>query len=327
MALKNSQYDKILNKYDARRIRAHFELEERRQEVYSRLPQIKAIDDKIIEGSVSRARLALQGQGSDLDNLKRENEALSEQKRELLKKNGYDEDYLDLHYTCNICMDTGFVNGERCECFIKEMTGILHDDSDIRDMMSRQNFDTFNEMIYSDREEDRDPKLHKTPREQIEEVLDKVQEYLENFDEEHGHLFIFGATGVGKTFLTSCIAKELVDRAKDVVYYPAYKLFSELVNVKFHRESEEEDEPAFIKERIYDSEVLIIDDLGTELPNSMTEAEFFALMNERLISGKAMIVSSNLGPEEFKNVYGERIFSRLAQNFKFIKIIGKDNRL
>lgn len=324
MSLANSQIDRILNMYDSRRTRAHFELQNKRREIYVALPEIKAIEDRIIEGSVKRARLALLGDDDDLTTLADENQRLADEKVKVLTSHGYPANYLELKYTCPVCKDTGYLGGKKCSCFIKELAKLAYDDSDIRDLISRENFSTFDYDKYSDDPYYTDPQLKRTPREQISRVVEDVKKYIENFDTNGGNLYIFGDTGVGKTFLSNCIAKELIDRAYNVMYFPSYRLFEMMTAGRFGQNT---DENHLGIDSIGSCDMLIIDDLGTEMPNALTEAFLYSCINERLLKRKSTIISTNLHHSRLREIYGERVYSRVIQNYTPLKIIGQDIRL
>ncbi len=326
MKLSNRDHDKIMAEYDQRRLYAARELEERREEVTKKIPRIAEIEDEIIEGSVKRAHLALQGKSDALDDLKSANDALIAEERRILAAEGFGEDYLDMRYTCSECKDTGYVDGKRCRCFTKELSKLFYSEERLRQITARENFETFDRELYSDRDCDRDAKRGITPRENIELALKDAREFIDSVDFGSINLYIYGITGVGKSFLTHCIAKELIDSGHDVMYFPAYRLFELIIGSKM-RSASDEKEKGFEVTQIYNCDVLIIDDLGTEPVNSRTMAELYACINERMIGHKATVISTNIPPGNISAMYDDRIFSRIVQNYRVIEIIGKDNRV
>lgn len=149
---------------------------------------------------------------------------------------------------------------------------------------------------------------------------------MQNFDTKGGNLLFYGETGVGKTFLTHCIAKELLESAHSVIYFTAFDLF-ELFSAATFRRSHEEDEVMQRHSSIFDCDLLIIDDLGTEMTNSFVSSQLFLCINERLMNGKSTIISTNLSLEALRDLYSERVFSRISSSFQMRKLIGKDIRL
>lgn len=325
MLLKNSQYNFILQEYDNRRRKARLSLDRRIAGIYDIIPEIRELDDEIVSGSVSTAKMALEGDYSGLKGLSERNMALGEKKKELLRKNGYPMNYLELEFVCKDCKDTGYIGSEKCHCFKQAIISLVYDQSTIREVLERENFTTFNIDLFSDDPENADPILRKTPRKNMKEVVDEAWKFIENFDHEFKNLLVYGETGVGKTFLLNCIAKELLDRSHSVLYFTAYRFYELLEKIKFSR-GEADDEDRNRLSQIYDCDLLILDDLGTEMTNNFTVSQLYTVVNERELRRKSTIISTNFALKQLEAVYNERIFSRLSQNYTFIKVIGEDIR-
>ena len=150
-----------------------------------------------------------------------------------------------------------------------------------------------------------------------------AQEFVTSFADEFRNLFLYGDTGVGKTFLSNCIAKELIDRSFSVIYLTSFELFDTLAKSKFEKEKAAES----MCEHIFDCDLLIIDDLGTELANSFTISQLFLCLNERLLRRKSTIISTNLSLESLVDIYSERTFSRITSNYTMLKLTGDDIRI
>ena len=325
MGLSNRQYDMIMRGFDARRMQSSFELDRHREEIYEKIPEIKEIDDRIVTESIKRAKRALRGDRSAIRGLNEDNAVLSGKKEELLVQHGYPADYLKQKYSCNLCRDTGFIGNNRCDCFKKALTELIYNDSNLSEILAEQNFDNFDLSLYSSAEEDADRITGATPRENIEGVVSTARAFIENFDNSFENLLIYGNTGVGKTFLCSCIAKELLDTSHTVVYYTAYKFFKYLEDEKFHTADPDEDYPQS-SSFLFDCDLLIIDDLGTELTNSFTNSALYSVINERSLRKHSTVISTNLSMADFAYRYSERIFSRINKDYTFLRIIGKDIR-
>lgn len=324
MGLKNQQYDIILRKFDSRRIRAKYMLDKRTEEIYNKCPEILDIDNLIASQSVERARRAINGDASALDTLKEDNLALDREKKRLLVKNGYDEDYLSIHYDCPICHDTGFVGTEHCACFKAELAELVHSESNINEIIKDENFDNFDFSLYSDDPADTDDFLRRTPLENIKIVVEQAKAFIRDFDTNPGNLLIYGKTGVGKTYLTNCIAAELLKTAHTVQYFTTFSFFEYIEKCKFrHGDNQGEN---LSQDFLTDCDLLIIDDLGTELTTTFTLSALYSVLNERLIKNRPTIISTNKMPGELMKTYEERIYSRIAQSFTFLMIIGKDIR-
>ena len=150
MGLQNYQYNRILREYDSRRQQAKWELDQRTEQVYARLPELEQLDQELISGSIQCARLVLSGEESALDSLRERNEALSARKKDLLRKTGFPENYLEPWYCCSDCQDTGHIGNQKCHCFKQAIVDLLYDQSNLRHSLERENFDTFRLTYYSD---------------------------------------------------------------------------------------------------------------------------------------------------------------------------------
>ena len=324
MGLTNRQYDLLRHSYDVRRLQARLELDRRREEVYSAHPDIRDIDNRIASESVRRAKLSIKGDKSALAGLDEDNAALKAQKDSLLVSYGYPADYLLPEYTCPLCRDTGFIDTVPCECCKRAVSEMIYNDSNLSGILKEQNFDNFNSELYSSLESDRDPNIGMTPRENIERAVGLSKDFINSFDDDFRNLLIYGNTGTGKTFLCSCIAKELLDASHSVVYYTAYKFFKLLEKDKFQNDYSEEDVPG--PDFLIDCDLFILDDLGTELTNSFTNSALYSVLNERELKKHPTVISTNLSLSDLNSRYSERVFSRLNKDYTFIKIIGRDIR-
>ncbi len=329
MPIKNHQYNSILREYDARRLKSHREAMARREELYQKIPRLKELDNAIAHGSIQSAKLSLSGNPEALSSLREKNAALSAEKKALLVAHGYPEDYLKPKYLCPDCSDTGFIDREKCHCFQQAIVDLLYSQVNVRQAIGRENFDSFSYSYYSDDYIEESVKM--TPQENIRYVVARAKEFIANFDTDPGNLLIYGNTGVGKTFLTNCIARELIFTGHTVIYLTAFELFDILERRKFARaqteQEEEYSEAANQFAHIHDCDLLIIDDLGTELNNTFISSQLYQCINERLLGRNATIISTNLSFEQLKNNYSERIFSRITGNYTFLKIIGEDIRI
>ena len=248
--------------------------------------------------------------GSDIDSqqCKDQNQELVKERKDLLASNGYPEDYLNMQYDCPDCEDTGYINGEKCHCFKKAAVDLLYTQSNMREILQKENFSHFSFDYYSDTIRDEITGL--TSRQAAHDAVMKARQFIDSFGKEFHNLFLHGNTGVGKTFLTNCIAKELIDRAHCVIYFSAFDLFHALAQNTFQRDASTED----IQEDILTCDLLIIDDLGTELTNSFVTTALFQCINERILRKKPTIISTNLSLDQFKDLYSERIYSRITSN-------------
>ena len=323
MPLYTRQINAILRDYDITQLSNRHALDLRKQEVYLSVPRIAEIDDSIAANSVNWLISSFSGGTEPLESLTASNSDLWQQKQELLVQAGFPEDYLELKYDCPDCKDTGFIGSSKCHCFTRKVIQQLYADSNLKNTITEENFNTFDYSFYSD-----DPSKGiggVSPLENIRKAVDKATKFVDNFDSKSESLLLYGSTGVGKTFLCNCIAKALMDSYHTVVYQTEYEFFDTLEAHKFNSRDEEDfsDEKFACME---DCDLLIIDDLGAELKNSFIVSELFRILNERILRKKSTIISTNLQLSELKNEYDERIFSRIVDNYTLIRIFGEDIR-
>ena len=251
-----------------------------------------------------------------------EREALLSRKKALLLHHGYPEDYLQSIYTCPDCKDTGYQNNEPCHCLKNAEIKALYESSNLMDILNHENFDTFDDSYYDDTIVNENLSL--TARQNIRKVKTVCLDYIKHFDDSYDNLIFYGSTGVGKTFLTHCIAKKLLDTSHTVLYLTSLQLFDILERNKFRHEdiSTSNEQIAYMLQ----SDLLIIDDLGAELVNGFTSSQLYYFIEERHINHKSTIISTNLSFQELRDRYSERIFSRFIGFYHFFLIIGDDIR-
>ncbi len=322
MSLNNSQYNAIMRIYNQRQFQDKYEQDQRREEVYQKVPQIKQIEDEISSQAVRCARRLLDGDTNAKEELKQHIEDLREQKEVLLSAFGFPADYMEMHYICPECQDTGYIDGKKCRCFKKEEIRLLYSQSNIEEVLLRENFDSFSYEYYDDRVVI--PEIQMTVADYMRQVHTWCKEYVENFEKKGGNLIFTGSTGVGKTFLTNCIAKALIDQYQSVIYLSSNDLFDVFSKNKFHYDTEEEMKDMY--QYILDCDLLIIDDLGTELNNTFVSSQLFYCINERLLRKKSTIISTNLSMTMLRDTYSDRISSRIISQYSIIPLYGDDIR-
>lgn len=322
MSLNNSQYNAIMRIYNQRQFQDKYEQDQRREEVYQKVPQIKQIEDEISSQAVRCARRLLDGDTNAKEELKQHIEDLREQKEVLLSAFGFPADYMEMHYICPECQDTGYIDGRKCRCFKKEEIRLLYSQSNIEEVLLRENFDSFSYEYYDDRVVI--PEIQMTVADYMRQVHTWCKEYVENFEKKGGNLIFTGSTGVGKTFLTNCIAKALIDQYQSVIYLSSNDLFDVFSKNKFHYDTEEEMKDMY--QYILDCDLLIIDDLGTELNNTFVSSQLFYCINERLLRKKSTIISTNLSMTMLRDTYSDRISSRIISQYSIIPLYGDDIR-
>lgn len=288
---------------------------------YARVPRIQEIDIQLRRTMAQAAQAAFL-QGGDgrelLEKARLENLEL-QQERAILAMENFEEGYLDDSPICDKCGGSGYIGSNMCECLTelcrqeqKKEVSVLSG--------SREAFNQFRLDYYPDRI---DPKYGASPRTIMERNLKICRTYALTFDPNAGNLLFVGGTGLGKTFLSACIARAVADRGYSVVYESAGHLFGKLEQAKFSPSEEARREAA----RFTDCDLLILDDLGTEMPGQFVTAAFYTLLNDRILAGKPMVISTNLNIDEAARRYSPQIASRLQGSFQGLTFVGEDIRI
>ena len=288
---------------------------------YQRLPRLREIDIELRRTMAQEAQAAFL-QGSDgrelLEQAKQQNLAL-QQERQMLAETCFEPGYLDDSPLCHICGGTGYVGSNMCECLRelcrqeqKKEVSILSGSTD--------SFQKFRLDYYPDRI---DPKYGASPRTIMERNFQCCRRYALSFSGDAGNLLFVGGTGLGKTFLSACIARTVADRGFSVAYETANHLFGKLEQAKFNPSEESRREA----DMLLACDLLIIDDLGTEMPGQFVTAALYGLLNDRLLAGKPMVISTNLNVEEMNRRYSPQIASRLHGSFQRLTFVGEDIRV
>nr|WP_294495115.1 ATP-binding protein [uncultured Mediterraneibacter sp.] len=322
MPLKNSQYHAIMREYEQIRLKNHDVQTARYKEVCDRLPEFKSLDESISILSVQYGKKLLSGDENALTSLKEELEILRSSKKSLLASAGYPSDYLEPVYNCPDCKDTGYIGNQKCHCFKKAVIRLLYEQSNMKEFPTDASFEHFSLDFYSGSQYDKT--TGRSARAMMEDTLKICHRFIDTFGQDFQNLFFYGSVGVGKTFLSTCIAREIMNREFSVVYFSAPQLFNILAQTKFDKENSDAKN---MSEYIYNCDLLIIDDLGSEYTNAFISAQFFTCINERLIHRKSTIISTNLSLESIADLYTERAFSRITSSYALLKIIGDDIRI
>lgn len=323
MALTNTDYIRIHKEYDSRQLKNHQITQMRKDEVYAKIPEYRDLCERIADLSLRHATLLLETDSAPAPSYFEEMDALSARKKELLVRSGFPADYLEPLYDCPDCKDTGMINGKKCHCFERAIVSdLLYGQSGLSKVLEDDCFSNFDLSYYRDDMVDENTNL--TPAANMKKVLDICMDFTRNFDTHYDNLIFYGRTGVGKTFLSHCIAKELLDTSHTVVYLTSLQLFDILEKHKFDK-NEYGSQLLVQLPYIMNCELLIVDDLGTELTNSFTSSSLYYLMESRDAAKHSTIFSTNLSFDELRQRYSERIFSRFM-NYTFLKILGDDIR-
>ena len=317
-------FKEAVRELEKQRTRAHKTLAERQSFLYEKLPRVKEIDDELADIGLELAKLVLnRNETPGLAKILREkSEGLSDEKMRILYDNGYDDAFFLDAYECVACKDTGLLREKHCHCLKQRLITKYYEMSNLSKVLERENFDAFNINYYSDII---DIAHGTSPRNNINRIWTASLKFVENFDRKFENLLFYGPTGLGKTFLSNCIAKELLDAGKTVLYTTAAQIFKLVEDVRFNR-ANMTDGAAYLA-MIPETDLLIIDDLGTEFPTSVTEKELFNIINIRLLNKRPTIISTNLAPRDFEEHYTDRVTSRIFGEYMLLGFIGEDIRI
>ena len=318
MALSNGQVQEIQRILSERQLEAHRRYLEKREEIFRKLPELEELEEKVRAFSLSVAGEMQQGNREGLLRLKEEIGKLHREKEALLETAGYKiQDLEEEEHFCPLCQDTGYVDGKKCQCFLKLQGELLYRQSRMGAVLERENFSRF-QLERFDNKEKLGQCGNKTLRAYIKEIRDYLTNYCEEYPKNNRSILFTGSTGTGKTYFLHSIAKALLDRGVSVLYFTATGLFE-----YFSKRMREEDTEDYIEE----VDVILIDDLGTEFSNSFTTSRFFALLNQRILDRKTMLISTNLNFKELRETYSDRVVSRFMSDYEIIPLYGKDQRL
>lgn len=321
MSLTNTQYNAIMRQYEAQQIENGRILQQRKKDAYRRCPRLKTLEESISSVSVSRAKMMLNGDDKAMSRLKEELSSLFSQKEKLMQEMGYPSNYFDLPCRCPDCRDTGYIGSEKCHCFKQAAIDLVYTQSNIKRILQHENFDTFSMEYYSREEINEATGI--SSYECARQAVSECRGFISRFDAAFENLFIYGDTGIGKTFLSNCTAKELLDTGHSVIYFTAFELFRIFERTTFYKD----DAVSNDYQNLFDCDLLIIDDLGTEFSNSFTSSQLFLCLNERILREKSTIISTNLNISQLVEHYSERTFSRITSYYTMIKMFGQDIRI
>ncbi len=323
MAFSDSQYDELMNIYYKNQIENRALENDRKKEIYDKIPRIQEIDNLIASSSINAVRSRLKQGTNAMEDVQQQNGKLIAEKQQLLETNGYPVDYLQPVYTCPLCKDTGRVGNAYCSCFKQAAISLLYRQSTLDRILQTENFDHFDLSYYA---RENDGKHPFTPYENMNNILNKTKSFIETFDKEGGNLLFYGETGLGKTYLSNCIAKSLLDTRHTVLYQTAIHLFEDVCGDVIMKKNQNADSQETYR-YLYSCDLLIIDDLGTEFTNSFVSSELYDILNTRMREGKSTVISTNLNLQELTERYSDRITTRIFAEYKVFHFYGSNIRL
>ena len=323
MSYSRKVYARAASELERRRDKAERTQSMRRAEVYAKIPELISIDREIASAGAEVIRAIGMGENAQqfIEELAKKNLASQQRCKDILKENGYPEDYLDAEYTCKKCRDTGFIGGVMCDCYKALLRDTALAELNELSPSARSTFESFNINYYPDTV---DPATGINPRSRMKEILDFCRDYAADFATDSPSLLLYGATGLGKTHLSLAIASEAVKKGYGVIYGSAQNLMSRLE--KEHFSSGRNSEYEGSEQALLECDLLIIDDLGAEFSTQFTVAELYNIINTRIMSRLPVIISTNLTPDGLEQKYTQRITSRIIGNYISLYFCGKDIR-
>jgi len=315
MAFSRENIARVRAEYTDRRRMAAEEAQQRKNALHAEIPALRALDREISSVGIRVMQKALAGGDvqSEVARMKEEHGALRARRAQLLQQYGYPADYTDIRYRCEACLDTGFRGVNMCSCMRRELILAGYESSGLGRLMQSQSFESFSLQYYTGKE-----------RSDMEVNLRTLRDFAENFSERRGTNFLLaGPTGLGKTHLSTAAAKTVIDAGYDVLYDTAQGMFTSFENARFRRGGEEEGER---EEHCMQCDLLIVDDLGTEMTNTFTLACLYNVINTRLNNGLSTVINTNLSFTELRSRYADRITSRLFGEFRLLVFSGRDIR-
>lgn len=320
----NKSIKDILDDYKRQQTVNNLAQKERKLALYEQLPELAQIDlqmsqigteiSKAILKNPRQTEIMLLELEQTLDHLKRE-------KAQLLIRNKIPLDALEVHPICKKCGDTGFMDDQkRCSCFNQKLIDLAYEMSNIKRQIEKQNFDHFDLKVFSNETHGKEPL---SQRENMKRILSEIEQFVARFPNNENLLF-FGASGLGKTFLCNCIAKSLIDQGFSVIYQTPFTIIQLIERKTFTDKSNALVKMAY--DQLFESDLLIIDDLGTESANTFTISEFYNIINTRILNEKSTIISTNIKLSEIASFYNDRIDSRIKGHYNLYKFYGPDVR-
>ena len=314
MSLSQMKYDEIMRGYEERREMARHAALENKQKVRNEIPEYRKIENEITDLAMECATRTLEGDTDAVRSLKAGIEELTGRQKALLRSHGFADDFLEEKYECPDCRDTGYTDGmKKCHCLVQRVMRCMYRQSNIEEVLKRENFDTLRYDLYTDEESER-----------MRPIIDKCRKFADDFGKGYENILLLGNVGVGKTFLTNCMAKEIIDRGYSVIYFTSMRMFDTLSRGLF---GVEEDRSWEVLDDLFTCDLLIIDDLGTESVNSFVSSRLFDVLNERDLRKKPTIISTNLSFKDMKDRYSERNFSRIFGNYSVLNPVAADMRV
>ncbi len=319
MAYNQANYTRIRKEYEDKYLRAREAADLRRAEAQAAIPELYEIDRALGKTGLAIMNAAVQGEDveSKVAEVRRENQALQEAKRQLLVAHGYPADYTEVKYECPLCMDEGFYNFKICSCMKKKLVEAAYESSGMAHLLRTQSFESFDLRYYADNA--------KTAA-HMKRILDICKAYADDFDPAVcSNLILSGATGLGKTHLSTSIAKRVIEKGCDVFYTSVPNMIADFEVQRYGNSMG--GETGLGTAQYFECDLLILDDLGAEMINQFTVAVLYNVINTRLSRKRSTIINTNFTSDELQQKYASRITSRLLGEYRYLPFAGRDVRM
>lgn len=319
MGYNRTDYFAVRDQFSKKYLKAREVAEERRAQIHAEIPEIFEIDKILSKTGVDIMRV-ITGGGADtaekIAELEARNAELIKKREELLVERGFAANYTDVQYECEKCGDTGYVDTVMCDCMKKALIKAGYESSGLGALIGRQTFDNFELGYYSEAD---------GMRSKVKLGADMLKKFADSFDKDtYKNFIIIGTSGLGKTHLSTAVAQSVIDRGYDVLYVSAVSMMGDFEEKRFGNGT------SMTKNndvsRYYDADLLIIDDLGTEVVNKFTQSYFYEVINSRINARRCTIINTNLAPKDIMELYTERIASRILGEYQPLRFGGVDIR-
>ena len=318
MGYNTADYIKIRNEFSDKYQIARQRAEERRVRIHAEIPEIFEIDKTLSRTGMDIMGIITSGGNTEkrIAELEARNNALVAEREAILTSHGYPADYTDVHYDCERCGDTGFVDTVMCDCMKRALVKAGFESSGLGGLIGKQRFDNF-DLGYYDEAND--------SRKRVAKSLETLKRFADNFcDSTYSNFILIGTTGLGKTHLSTAVAERVIERGFDVLYVSATAMLADFEEKRFGNGSAAA--TGNDTARYYDCDLLIIDDLGAEVVNKFTQSYLYDVINSRMNNRRCTIINTNLTPTEIMSVYAERIHSRIFGEYLPMPFSGVDIR-
>lgn len=316
MSFNRTNLGRIREDYNTKFLRAEEEATRRKIELWAKIPGLQSIDRRMAQTGPRLLAVALRQSTETFEEIRADNDRLSAERAALMTAAGYAPDYTEPQYECPVCRDQGYVGNRMCSCMRNRLIEAGYRSSGIANLMKTQSFETFDLNYYRSNER---------VFNNMTFIYSTMKEYAETFDPASSpNLALFGGTGLGKTHLSTSVAKVVIERGYDVVYTGTIGMLADFERARFGNSSGNESGNG--TDRYFECDLLIVDDLGAEVANQFTVSCVYNIINDRINLGLPTILSTNLSPAELNTRYWDRITSRILGEYRPLVFTGTDVR-